>query len=200
MGEPGRDWGRCGNTPYYRSGEDLTWLYVDPLKFRLVSVGTAIEGSVDEGAISVIYGQAPEYNFDMLQNGAALVTNDRQAQHNMILAVREWAIDLFHAKRAGTKDAGLRKMFESAPKDVQMHVLNGIQAMMIGYGDAAMRNPERSEIKTQIVMVIPKFSQAEKKLEVIEDIYGDDLKLTIVDDSISQGLDMALAEFGIYEC
>lgn len=194
-----QNWTRCGNTSYYRTGEGLNWLYIDPFNWQMISSVVIPPGNMDEGAISVIHRKAP-YDYETEKHGVYIQINDQTMRDNVLRATHEWFSDLIRAKDMKMKDTDIKKLFQNAPKETQAYVLNGVWALMAGYEEEAPLSMDPSPLKTDLILVIPRGSKAEEKVDQIEELYGKDLKFTKVEDSVYEGLNRALAEFGIYEC
>lgn len=195
-----KGWSRCGNTPYYRSGEGLDWFYIDPFKFRAISTGMAPPETVEEGSLSVLYREAPRYDFEAAKRGISFLSKDPQEQKAILRALHEWASDQIYARTRKLPEKEIHRLFQNAPQEAQVYALNGVLGMIGGFREGDITQYEDSKIKTEMILVIPKASKAEGKVEIIEDLYGKDLSQTIIDDSIYAGLEQALSEFGIYEC
>lgn len=200
MGDIGKDWDRCGNTPYYRSGWGLNWIYVDPFNWQMISSVMGKAGNLGEGSMAVTYQKAPRYDFDEAKYGVDLFSYDSQEQDLMLRALHEWFTDLNVANSAKMKDIDIKKLFQNAPKETQSYVLNGIRGMFAAYEDDDTTKEGDPNLETKVILVVTKHSKAEKNLEAIESSYEDERVLTLVEDSIYEGLEKALSEFGIYEC
>lgn len=194
------DFTRCGNTSYYRAGEGLNWLYVDPFNWQMISSTMAKTGSFDEGALSVIYRKAPRYDFDEAKYGVSLISEDENERQVMLRAIHEWFADLNRVKGIKMKDAEVKKLFNNAPKEMQSHVLNAIRGMMAAYEEDDMLREGGPSLETKVILVIPRGSKAENNLDGIQELYQGELVSTLIEDSVYEGLEKALSDLGIYEC
>jgi hypothetical protein len=190
MAEIGTHWERCGNTPYYRSGEGLTWYFSDPFSWRFISTVPQKTGTRDEGVVSVLLRAPARYEWEALKEGARMLGENQ----DVLRATHQWFADQVRAKSAGLPPRELRRLFESAPPEARALVLRGVRAVAAG---AEMNDP--SDL-ARIILVVPSGSTAESQIEEVERSFDGKVIDTVVDKYPERGLERALSVFGIHEC
>lgn len=190
MGALGTDWDRCGNTPYYKSGEGVTWYFSDPFAWRFISSARQKTGTRDEGVVSVILRTPERYEWEALKQGTSML----QENQEVLSATHEWFSDQLKAKSAGLSNRDLRKLFENAPSSARSLVLRGVRALAAGYETASPSD------LSKIVIVVPSGTIAEDHIEEVERSFDGKVIKTIVDKNPERGLERALSVFGIHEC
>ena len=195
-------WERCGNTPYYRrpSGPFPTSVYTDPFNWTQISVGSIQANGIAAGSFDVVRLHAPKYDWEAVKSGISGLTSSRQEQLRALTAVHEWAIDLIKAKEATTSFSEIRKLFEAAPKGDQEAVLEAVAALV--QPDPVVEIQLQQEgyaIEEQDVLVVLAGSPAHANLSQVRAQYPEPDHV-ILANAPAEGLEEALAYFGIYEC
>lgn len=183
------NWERCGNTPYYRKTGSSNTFYVNPFNYSQVLVGAERTGEWD-GIATVVYKKAPRYDpWDAVKKGVSK-TISPDHQQTVLRATHEWFMDHMKIREAGLPGTELLKLFKAAPKEAQALVLEGISALIVGYGKG---------IEALTVIAIEKNSSAYNDLADLREVF-DYAKKFYISSSLNQAIDDALAHFGIYEC
>lgn len=191
-------WERCGNTPYYRSGDGGGWKYVNPFNWTQISVAPDSQGP--KGHASILYRQAPRYDWDMIKAGVTAVAGGKDEQNKILRSIHGWANDLFRAKELKMKPADLQKIFKEAPKEDQEQVLVGVGALVNGYDTAEMMDFRHApEQKTLMLLAVEKGSPADKKVESVLDSFVEPPKVFVAD-TLAQAIEDAMAYLGVHEC
>lgn len=181
-------WERCGNTPYYRKPSGRGWFYANPLDWSQIMVGIEKDNEW-AGVATVIYRKAPRFDFDVLQKGVGKIF--RPENRTAILhATLEWFSDLTRLTNDKLPSTELIRAFKNAPADVRDLVLEGVGALVVGYGNSS---------SSITVMGIEKDSPAYEDLEDLKKVF-DYAKRFYIADTIDEALDQAMAYFGIHEC
>lgn len=190
MADIGTTWERCGNTPYYRSGEGLTWYFSDPFSWRFISTAPQKAGTRDEGVVSVLLRAPSRYDWEALKEGARMLGENQ----DVLRATHEWFSEQLKATSAGVSRRDLHRLFDAAPPETRALVLRGVRAVAAG---AEMNEP--SDL-ARIILVVPSGSKVESHLEELERSFDGKVIDTIVDKYPERGLERALSAFGIHEC
>lgn len=191
MADIGVHWERCGNTPYYKTGEGLTWFFSDPFNWRSITSTTQKTGTSDEGVISVIMRAPERYDWDALKEGASLLEEEQP----VLIATHNWFAELIKGKELNLSIRDLRKLFENRSPEEPAKILRGVRAMTIGQ---EILRPVQNQAK--IVLAVPSGSGIEDRIEEVERSFSGKVVKTIVEKNPEQGLEKALAVFGIHEC
>jgi len=192
-------WDRCGHTPFYRRfiGPFPGSAYIDPFHWAMINV-SSIEphGNPEAGTFTVGYRKAPHYDWDAVKNGISAVRSTREEQLRVMKAVHEWATDVIKAKGDNPKLGVLVKLFEALPEDVREDVLDGVAALV----EYNIENVfiKGTEMEEHMLLVVLSETLRGMPFDTTRSYPGIDR--VIVADTPEEGLDMALAHFGIHEC
>lgn len=195
-------WERCGNTTFYRKGDDtnpLAWHFADPYNWAQIVSAPHTPGFEAEGSVAVLYRKAPRYDWEALRTGISEVEGSREALLRVLRHTHEWAADLIKAKQLGVSQRDLRNLFESSPPEAKHDVLEGVGVLLGGFLELSFARQEPSEVDSKTVLVIEEGTPAERNADKVEADHTDWVK-TIVSSDPARGLDQALSYFGIHEC
>jgi hypothetical protein len=197
-------WERCGNTPYYRRPSGEGWFYANPFNWSQVVVSVENTG-LWAGSSMVIYRKAPEYDWDLLNNGSFFFGGGHQQQMEHLRSTHEWANDLSHAKQSRLSPAELRKLFEGIPEEDRARILEGVGALLWGYEKAEMQaaggagdlgtgaGPEEVAM-----MAVGVGTAAFRNLDDLKNSFPDEE--FILADTLELATEEALGNVGIHEC
>lgn len=161
--------------------------YVNPFTWSQVLVGAEHQGEW-QGIATLVYKKAP-YDWDLLKEGAEKsVVPERRP--NILRATHEWFVDQMNVTKNGLPAAELNKLFKAAHEDARGYVLEGVSALLLGYG---------KRIDAITVIAIEKGSPAYRDIEDLREVFAHAKKFYTAD-SLDQAVDDALGYFGIYEC
>lgn len=181
-------WERCGNTPYYRNASGRITRYVNPFNWSQVLVAAEHEGEWS-GIATLVYKKAERYDWDVFKKGAEKVIPPEN-RNNILRATHEWFADRLKATETSLPSAEVIKLFKAAPALTRDYALEGVSALIAGYGNA---------IDPITVVAIQKHSPAYDDLSDLRELFDYAQKFYIAS-SLNQAIDDALGHFGIYEC
>jgi hypothetical protein len=182
-------WTRCGNTPYYRSPIPRGSIFANPITWSRIVVAAE---RADEwaGIATILYRKAPRYDWEAIKNGV-----DKSFPHEerlrILTATHEWFTDLMKAKETGMPLIEQNRLFRSAPPEARDLVLKGVGALINGYPEEA--------VETITLVAVGKNSPGYRDVADLRQVFEHAQKF-IIDNTMDEAIDQALAYLGIHEC